>query len=623
LCGICGEFNYDGPKEDAESRVRQMASMLSHRGPDGEGFYVDEKVALGHKRLSIIDLSLKASQPMFSSSKRYVLIYNGEIYNFEEIKENLIKKGEKFETKSDSEVLLKSYEVWGIDFINKLNGMWAFAIYDRVKKELILSRDRIGKKPLYFSKTKRGIVFSSEIYPLLLSKDVKKEVDLKTLAEQIACRYAIAPKTLLKSVKKIPPGHILIVNDRGSKLFPYYKIPLENEIGETGEDVVEKFSERFLKSVERRLISDVPLGVLLSGGLDSSSIVCAMRKLNVGDIETFTVGFEDGGNFDERKYAKNVAQLYKTNHTDFLISAKTFIEGLPDVLKHQDDPVCDFAILPLYYLCKEAKGKVKVLLSGQGADEVVGGYHLDRVLRQIKAIAILNKIPFIGPLAKIYSKFDKKRQYLSKWNDFKGIDEKLIPARMRYDLTMPLSYELMSKLFKEKIEPPYDRTLDAFYSENPPFRGAIDSILGTLLKGWLPDNLLNHGDRMSMANSIEMRCPFLDYELIDFCFRIKEGMKSSTKETKIILKKWALLNEIPKEIVFRKKKGFPVPFKKWLKGEIHNKVKERVLSTGWFEEFFNLNEIENLLKESLRGRDHSLLLFNFLILSHWGENIGL
>ncbi len=623
MCGICGEFNYDGTKEDAELRVRKMASMLSHRGPDDEGFYVDEKVALGHKRLSIIDLSEKASQPMFSSSKRFILIYNGEIYNFEEIKDNLIKKGEKFETRSDSEVLLKAYEVWGIDFVNKLNGMWAFAIYDRVKKELILSRDRIGKKPLYFSKTRRGILFSSEIYPLLLSKDVKKEIDLRTLAEQIACRYVIAPKTLLKSVKKIPPGHILIVSEKNSTLFHYYKIPLENEMNEKGNDVVEKFSEKFLKSVERRLISDVPLGVLLSGGLDSSSIVCAMRKLNVEKISTFTVGFEDGGNFDERKYAKNVAEFYQTDHTDFLISSKNFIDGLSGVLKHQDDPVCDFAILPLYYLCKEAKGKVKVLLSGQGADEVIGGYHLERVLRQIKAIAILNKIPLIGPLAKIYSKIDMKREYLSKWKEFRGIGEREIPAKMRYDLTMPLSYDLMSRIFKEKVEPPYDRTLDAFYSENPPFRGAIDSILGTLLKGWLPDNLLNHGDRMSMANSIEMRCPFLDYELIDFCFRIKEDMKVSMNETKIILKKWALLNEIPEGIVFRKKKGFPVPFKKWLKSEIHNEVKERVLSTGWFKEFFNLNEIENLLKESLKGRDHSLLLFNFLMLSHWGENVGL
>lgn len=624
MCGICGEFNYEGSKEEAYDRLKKMTSMLSHRGPDGEGFYVDETVTLGHRRLSVIDLSERASQPMFSKSNRYVLVFNGEIYNFQELKKELIKMGEEFFTQSDSEVLLRAYEIWGLDFIYKLNGMWAFAIYDKVKKELILSRDRIGKKPLYFSKSKKGIVFSSEIYPLFLNKNVSKDIDIKSLAEQVAARFVIAPKTLLKSVRKIPPGHFLIIDEKKSRLFPYYKLPLNQEITiKSKEEVEERFSAEFFKSIERRLISDVPLGVLLSGGLDSTSIVAGMRKVGVCDISTFTVGFEEGKDYDERNYAKKVADYFNTKHYDFLISSRTFINGLKEVLDHQDDPVADIALLPLFYLCKEARGNVKVLLTGQGADEVFGGYHLDRVLREIMAINTLKNAPLMGIIAKLYANFDKKREYLKRWDEFKGIDIGKIPSKMRYDLTMPLSKEFISSLFKEKVEPPFDRTLDAFYAEVPSYRGPIDSILQALIKGWLPDNLLNFGDKMSMANSIELRCPFLDYELVDLSFKMDERFKVSTSGTKILLKEWAIKNGVLKEIVFRRKRGFPVPFKKWIKGELYGEVKERLFSTRWFKDYFNLEVIETLLKESLKGKDNSITIFNFLILSHWGEKLGL
>lgn len=623
MCGICGEFNYEGTREETTKRIKKMTSLLTHRGPDDEGIYIDDKVALGHKRLSIIDLSKDASQPMFSPSNRCVLVYNGEIYNFYEIKEELEKRGEVFKTRSDSEVLLRSYEVWGLDFVHKLNGMWAFAIYDKQKRQIILCRDRIGEKPLYFAHTKRGVVFASEIHPLFESKSAKKEIDTKALAESVACRYVLAPKTLMKWVKKIPPGHFLIVSDKETKLFPYYKIPLSAEITNISEDeTVSNFSEIFEKSVKEKLISDVPLGILLSGGLDSTAIVAAAKSAGVEKLSTFTVGFEEGGSFDERKEALYVSKIYDTDHTDFLISAEKFVEGLEGVLRHQDDPVADLALLPLYYLCKEAKSKVKVLLSGQGADEVLGGYHLERVLRQIKAVSFLRKIPAMGVIAKIYAGFDKKREYLLKWDELKKADIGQIPAKIRYDLTMPLSLEVMSRLFKEKVEPPFDRTLDAFYSEVPKERGAIDAILGTLMKGWLPDNLLNHSDRMSMANSVEIRCPFLDPELIDFLFTIPENYKVTTKETKRILRKWALFKGVPKEIVFRRKKGFPVPWEKWLRGGLHQKVKERVLSTNWFKDYFNIREIENIFGEQLEGRENGILIWNLLILSHWGQIMG-
>lgn len=623
MCGICGEFNYEGSKEEALSRIERMMSLLSHRGPDDAGFFIDEKVVLGHRRLSIIDLSKKASQPMSSPSGKSVLIYNGEIYNFKEIREELEKKGEIFFTKSDSEVLLRAYEIWGLDFVQKLNGMWAFAIYDKQKKQLILSRDRIGEKPLYFAHTKKGLIFSSEIHPLFESRSARNEIDRKSLAECVACRYVLAPKTLLKWVKKLPPGHFLVVSDKTVKLFPYYKLPLSLEITPLKErETLSKFSEVFEKSVERRLISDVPIGVLLSGGIDSSSIVAALRSLDVGNISTYTVGFEGGGDFDEREQALLVSKSYGTKHTDFLISANKFVEGLDGILRHQDDPVADLALLPLYYLCKEAKSSVKVLLSGQGADETLGGYHLERILRQIKVISFLRKIPLMGLLARFYAKIDSKRGYLKNWKELKKLNIGEIPAKIRYDLTFPLSSDKMNAIFKDKVEPPFDRTLDAFYTEVPSHRGPIDAILGTLIKGWLPDNLLNHSDKMSMANSVEIRCPFLDHELIEFLFTIPEKYKVTTRETKRLLRKWALNKGVPEKIIFRKKRGFPIPWEKWLRSELKIKVKERVLSTQWFKDYFNISEIEKIFNEQLEGKENGILIWNFLILSHWGEIMG-
>jgi asparagine synthase (glutamine-hydrolysing) len=618
LCGICGEVNFRG-KEPVRENLFRMMARLSHRGPDDEGSFFDKEIALGHKRLSIIDLSKEASQPMLSKSGRYVLVFNGEIYNFPDIRAELESKGERFVTRSDSEVLLRAYEIWGIDFFQKLNGMWAFAIWDKEKSTLLLSRDKLGKKPLYFANTRGGLLFASEIFSLFAGGDVSKEIDPKTLAEQVACRYVLAPKTLFRSVKKLPPGHILTASKNGIKVSPYWKLPLGEPIFEKSEeDAKAGFAKHFSDSVERRLISDVPLGVLLSGGIDSSAIVAAMRLLKNNNISTFSVGFGECKGFDERVYASQVASHFKTDHTDFIITPADFAAGLPEVLGHQDDPVADLAVLPLFYLCKAARSKVKVLLSGQGADEVLGGYHFDRVLRQIKAISILSRIPLMGIAARIYGKFDRKRSYLERWDEIKKAIPGQLPAKIRYDLTMPLSEEAMRTLFRDPPKPPYDRTLDAFYTEVPSHRGPLDAILGTLMKGWLPDNLLNHGDRMSMANSIEMRCPFLDIDLVNFAFSIPEKYKVRNGDTKWLLKQWALGAGVPENIVKRRKKGFPVPWSIWLRGPLYKTVEEQLLSAEWLNGYLNEGVVSRLLREHIEGKDNGLILWNLLILAHWG-----
>lgn len=618
MCGICGEYNFRGKEPDREN-IPRMLSLLRHRGPDDEGAFFEREIALGHRRLSIIDLSKEASQPMRSGSGRYVLVFNGEIYNFEDIKAELGSKGEKFSTRSDSEVLLRAYETWGMEMFQKLNGMWAFAIWDRERSVLLLARDKLGKKPLYFAHTRSGIIFASEITPLFSSGDVSKEIDPRALAEQVACRYVLAPRTLFRNVKKLPPGHALTASKTGVKVFPYWKLPLGEPVFEKNDDeALEEFSVFFLGAVKKRLVSDVPLGVLLSGGIDSSSVVAAMRALNAGDIATFSVGFEEKGGFDERAYASRVAARFGTRHTDFMITPGDFAAGLPEVLKHQDDPVADLAVLPLFYLCKAAGKEVKVLLSGQGADEVLGGYHFERILRQIRAITILRKIPLMGAAARIYAALDRKRAYLRRWDEMKRAIPGQLPAKMRYDLTTPLDEEAMKALFRDPPKPPYDRTLDAFYTEVPSHRGPLDAVLGTLMKGWLPDNLLNHGDRMSMANSVEMRCPFLDIDLVNFSLSIPERFKVRSGETKWLLKKWAGRAGVPDSVISRKKKGFPVPWNIWLRGPLFDTAREQILASPVLKAYLNDGISERLLREHREGRDHGLILWNLLILSHWG-----
>ncbi|HQO19565.1 MAG TPA: asparagine synthase (glutamine-hydrolyzing) [Acidobacteriota bacterium] len=619
MCGICGEYNFRGREPDRGVTAR-MLSLLSHRGPDDEGSFFEGEIALGHKRLSIIDLSKEASQPMNSRSGRHVLVFNGEIYNFADIRAELESRGEKFSTRSDSEVLLRAYETWGMDFFQKLNGMWAFAIWDRERSVLLLARDKLGKKPLYFAHTRSGIVFASEITPLFSSPDVSKEIDPKALAEQVACRYVLAPKTLFRSVKKLPPGHALTASKNGVKVFPYWKLPLGEPVFEMSDgEAVEEFSRLFSESVRKRLVSDVPLGVLLSGGIDSSAVVAAMRRLGDNEIATFSVGFEEGKGFDERIYASSVARKFGTNHTDFTITPKDFAAGLPEVLRHQDDPVADLAVLPLFYLCREARTRVKVLLSGQGADEVLGGYHFERILRQIKAVSVLSKIPLMGFAARAYSFVDKKRAYLRRWEDIRNSIPGQLPAKMRYDLTMPLDETAMKALFRDPPKPPYDRTLDAFYTEVPSHRGPLDAILGTLIKGWLPDNLLNHGDRMSMANSVEMRCPFLDIDLVKFLFSIPERFKVRSGETKWLLKEWAARAGVPSEVISRPKKGFPVPWNIWLRGPLYGTVEEQIMSASWLRARLNEGIPRKLLREHSEGKDNGLILWNLLILAHWGR----
>ena len=624
MCGICGEISFGDACPADRERVGAMAARLAHRGPDGQGLWSEPGVALGHRRLAIIDLSDAASQPMASPDGRHVIVYNGEVYNFQELRAQLEALGERFTTRSDTEVLLRLLTLYGRDGLSRLNGMWAFALWDRQEKRLTLCRDRLGVKPLYWARTRAGMVFASEIPPLLLHPDVGREVNPRALAEQVACRYVLSPRTLLTSVQKLPPGHIMTVDAEGVSVSPYWTLPIGERIRMMDErHALEGFTERFEAAVKRRLVSDVPVGVLLSGGLDSSAVAAALRRGGQRRMASYTVAFEGSPDCDERPWARRVAEVLEVDYHEVVITPDRFAGSLSQVLAHLDDPVADAAVLPLFHLCALASEGVKVLLSGQGADEVLGGYHLDRVLRQIRVIVALRNVPGARSIAAAIARRDPKRAYLGRWDDLRDAHPGQLPGKIRYDLTMPLSQEEMERLLKDCMPPPYDRTLDAFYTEVPSHRGPLDAILGTLCKGWLPDNLLNHGDRMSMAHGVEVRVPFLDVDLVRYCFKMPSRYKVSGGTTKAILKRYAVHAGVPRDIAYRRKKGFPVPWSEWIRGPLKGFVRETLDGASWMDTYFHRDALRAVFDEHQAGKEQGLLLWNLTVLAHWGQAMGI
>ncbi|MEO6837232.1 MAG: asparagine synthase (glutamine-hydrolyzing), partial [Ginsengibacter sp.] len=372
MCGIAGYLHFDKERNSDPALIKKMADIISYRGPDGEGYYVHKNIAFGHRRLSIIDLST-GNQPMFSDDKSIVLIFNGEIYNYIELREELKKSGYSFKTTSDSEVIIQAYREWGIDCQNKFNGMWAFALWDENKQQLLLSRDRIGEKPLHYGIVDNTLVFGSEI-KCLFAYGFPQKIDQELLEIYLTLKYIPAPFTFFENIKKLKAGYCLIIRGQDIKEYQYWDLPEIDETNmiENKKEVYENFENLFKDSVKLRMRSDVPYGAFLSGGLDSSSIVALMSKISSFPVETFTIGFKEKS-YDERHLALLVANEYRTNHHEHVVEPETFTESLNNIVYHYDEPFGDSSAIPTGYVSKFASSKVKMVLTGDGGDEVLSG----------------------------------------------------------------------------------------------------------------------------------------------------------------------------------------------------------------------------------------------------------
>ena len=620
MCGICGWIG-----DSDEETIKEMMGALSHRGPDDEGTYFSShQIGLGHRRLSIIDLET-GRQPIHNEDESIWIVFNGEVYNFLELRDELEKKGHRFYTHSDTEVIVHLYEDLGEDCVRKLNGMFAFAIWDERGERLLLVRDRIGIKPLHYALIDSQFIFASEIKALLKHPAIKREIDFVSLSKYLTFEYVPAPNTIFRGIKKLLPGHILIwekgkvsISQYWNPSFTTHHSPL------TTHQYIERLLDLLEASVKRRLISNVPLGAFLSGGIDSSSIVSFMSELIPGKVKTFCIGFEDQS-FDESDYANRVARYFGTDHHQEILSPKRLLDLIPEIVEVLDEPFGDASIIPTYLLSEFTRRYVKVSLSGDGGDELFAGYPTYQAHR---VAGVYEKLPELiqKGIARIVGKFPVSTSNISL--DFKA---KRFISGIRY------SPEIRNFIWLGSFNPEEKQRLflaevndqiageDLFREVREQLGGCdadnlLEKILCLDMRFYLQDNMLVKIDRASMANSLESRVPFLDHTLIEFITALPANLKLKGFTTKYILKK-AMGDKLPKGIANRSKKGFGIPVARWVKKELKGLVldmfnEKRIQREGFFDHRF----INDLLKDHFEGRrDNRKLIWTLLVFELWHQ----
>ncbi len=602
MCGITGGIAFNNQEKTYIDKVSFAISKLNLRGPDCQKtLSITENVSLAHARLSIIDTSESANQPMQTFDKRYTIVFNGEIYNYKLIRKELEGLGASFNTESDTEVLLKSYHYFGTDCLLKLNGFFAFAIHDKKNNTTFIARDRLGIKPLLYRQTPNSFLFASEM-KALMAYDFEKKLDYTSMHEYFQYNYIPYPNSIFVDVKKLEPGHFLLININGKiKKEAYYSIPkVKSNYSFTSYQKAQKELKRLLDiSVKERLVSDVPLGTYLSGGIDSS-IITAIASKHKKNLNTFSVGFSDNKFFDETHYAELVAKKHHTNHSVFYLTNKDLYNNLENILDYIDEPFADSSAIPVYILSKKTRENVTVSLSGDGADEMFGGYNKHYAEWKIRQKSFTNTmVSSFQPLWKIMPK--SRNSTFS--NLFRQLDRFAIGYKLnaedryrRWCAFAPKSYSesLIKQPLNNNIFNKRKDLVNDFFTE----KGDLNESLYADMHQVLVNDMLTKVDSMSMANSLEVRTPFLDHHLVDFAFKIPPKFKVNKNGRKTILKD-AYRNELPKELYTRNKMGFEIPLLQWFQTDLKSLIFDDLLSDKFITEqnLFNLEVIQSLKKK--------------------------
>ncbi|HYE37943.1 XrtA/PEP-CTERM system amidotransferase [Methylocaldum sp.] len=620
MCGIVGIFDRFGRKEIDRDLLGRMNESQHHRGPDEGGLHTEPGLGFGHRRLSIIDLS-SGQQPLFNKDKTVVVTYNGEIYNFREIRRDLEALGFEFQTHCDTEVIVYAWEAWGESCVDRFRGMFAFAIWDRPREILFLARDRLGVKPLYYADLPNGqFIFGSELKALLQHPKVPREIDPTAVEDYFAYGYVPDPKSIFSGVRKLAPGFRLRLKRGEPECVPncYWDVPFAVDTGITEQQAQEELIERLREAVRIRLVADVPLGAFLSGGVDSSAVVAMMASLSGDPVNTCSISFGDPA-FDETRYAAMVAERYHTGHRVERVDPDDFslVDRLADLY---DEPYADSSALPTYRVCELARKEVTVALSGDGGDENLAGYRRYRwhvYEERIRSLLPLSvRRPLFGLLGHVYPKVDWAPKIFRAKSTFEALARDSVEGYFHSVSILPdnLREGIFSSAFRRNLQGYSAVDVLHRFAENAPSRHPLSLVQYLDMKTYLPGDILTKVDRASMAHALEVRVPLLDHKLVEWISGLPPEVKLRGQAGKYLFKK-SLEPYLPNDTLYRPKMGFAVPLANWFRGPLKQKVRDAVMGSNLAESgVFNMDFLKTMLDQHQAGlRDHSAGLWSLLM----------
>jgi len=600
MCGIAGILTApNGPPVDAQQLIR-LRDRLRHRGPDSEGLHLDPHCGLGIRRLSIIDLQT-GDQPFYGEDRQSCVVMNGEVYNFADLRESLLARGHHFVSRSDTEVLVHGFETWGIEgLLARLNGMYAFALLDRGRRRLYIGRDRLGEKPLYYRSTPQRFAFASELSALLMTREAELEIDPTALYYYLAVHFVPGERTIVRGVQKLLPGHYLEIplDTLEPRRVRYWQLRETALTRRSSGEIIAELQALVREAVRSRMVADVPIGAYLSGGVDSSVMVALMTEF-APSVDTFSIGFEDAP-LDESEHSRRVAEALGTRHHHFLFDVAKVRDVLPEVIEHMDEPVGDPAFLPVYWLSRDARRYVKVALSGEGADEIFGGYEyyrdragissgLHRLVKRIRRL--------VHPVASTSHAFlPTGTETLSGFPAITTHAERV-------------------RLLGDGVSGGSDAWLDGLAQQTTQIRDGLRGAALADILTWLPDDLLMKLDKMSMANSLEGRAPYLDHRLVEFAFNLPPELKLGPDSEKLALRR-AFEDRLPEGIGQRRKQGFVLPMRRWLRGELRELLGDAFAERR--DDGLDHVAVTSLISDQLRsGVDRERYLYALLVYRLW------